>query len=248
MAGRLAGRLVLVTGAGSGIGCATALRAAAEGADIAAVDLAPDGLERLVDDVRRLGRRAEARQADVSDADAITAAVGELARELGPLHIAFANAGTLTRRTTLTELDLDEWNRVIAVDLTGVVLTFRAALANFHPDGGLLLACGSSLALRPGTGLLPYVAAKAGVHAVARSLALELAPRGIRVNVIAPGLTETPMTRGMDGHIERGLESVPLGRLVELSDVAALAVHLMTDEARSVTGSVFPVDAGRTAV
>lgn len=248
MAGRLAGRLVLVTGAGSGIGCATALRAAAEGADIAAVDLAPDGLERLVDDVRRLGRRAEARQADVSDADAITAAVGEMARELGPLHVAFANAGTLTGRTTLTELDLDEWNRVIAVDLTGVVLTFRAALANFHADGGLLLACGSSLALRPGTGLLPYVAAKAGVHAVARSLALELAPRGIRVNVIAPGLTETPMTRGMDGHIERGLESVPLGRLVELSDVAALAVHLMTDEARSVTGSVFPVDAGRTAV
>lgn len=248
MAGRLSGRLVLVTGAGSGIGCATALRAAAEGADIAAVDLAPDGLERLVDDVRRLGRRAEARQADVSDSDAITAAVGELARELGPLHVAFANAGTLTRRTTITELDLDEWNRVIAVDLTGVVLTFRAALANFHADGGLLLACGSSLALRPGTGLLPYVAAKAGVHAVARSLALELAPRGIRVNVIAPGLTETPMTRGMDGHIERGLESVPLGRLVELSDVAALAVHLMTDEARSVTGSVFPVDAGRTAV
>ena len=248
MAGRLSGRLVLVTGAGSGIGCATALRAAAEGADIAAVDLAPDGLERLVDDVRRLGRRAEARQADVSDADAITAAVGEMARELGPLHVAFANAGTLTRRTTITELDLDEWNRVIAVDLTGVVLTFRAALANFHADGGLLLACGSSLALRPGTGLLPYVAAKAGVHAVARSLALELAPRGIRVNVIAPGLTETPMTRGMDGHIERGLESVPLGRLVELSDVAALAVHLMTDEARSVTGSVFPVDAGRTAV
>lgn len=248
MAGRLAGRVVLVTGAGSGIGCATALRAAAEGADIAAVDLAPDGLERLVDDVRRLGRRAHARQADVSDADAISGAVDELARELGPLHVAFANAGTLTRRTTLTELDLDEWNRVIAVDLTGVVLTFRAALANFHADGGLLLACGSSLALRPGTGLLPYVAAKAGVHAVARSLALELAPRGIRVNVIAPGLTETPMTRGMDGHIERGLESVPLGRLVELSDIAALAVHLMTDEARSVTGSVFPVDAGRTAV
>ena len=102
--------------------------------------------------------------------------------------------------------------------------------------------------MRPGTGLLPYVAAKAGVHAIARSLALELAPRGIRVNVIAPGLTDTPMTRGVPGHIDRQIQGVPLGRLVEAPDVAALAVHLMTDEARSVTGSVFTIDAGRTAV
>ena len=86
------------------------------------------------------------------------------------------------------------------------------------------------------------------MHAIARSLALELAPRGIRVNVIAPGLTETPMTRGIPGHIERGLQAVPLGQLVQASDVAALAVHLMTDEARSVTGSVFTIDGGRTAV
>ena len=92
------------------------------------------------------------------------------------------------------------------------------------------------------------MAAKAGVHAIARSLALELAPRAIRVNVIAPGLTETPMTRGVAGHIERQLQGVPLGQLVEAGDVAALAVHLMTDEARSITGSVFSIDAGRTAV
>jgi NAD(P)-dependent dehydrogenase (short-subunit alcohol dehydrogenase family) len=92
------------------------------------------------------------------------------------------------------------------------------------------------------------VAAKAGVHALARSLALELAPRGIRVNVIAPGLSDTPMTQGVPGHIERQLESVPLGHLVDAEDVAALAVHLMSDEARSVTGSLFPIDGGRTAV
>jgi NAD(P)-dependent dehydrogenase (short-subunit alcohol dehydrogenase family) len=146
---RLAGQVVLITGAESGIGRETALRAASEGADIAAVDLDCSGLDSLVEQVRAMGRRAAVRQADVSDA---------------------------------------------------------------------------------------------------RSLALALAPRGIRVNVIAPGLTETPMTRGIPGHIEHGLQAVPLGQLVQASDVAALAVHLMTDEARSVTGSVFSIDGGRTAV
>jgi NAD(P)-dependent dehydrogenase (short-subunit alcohol dehydrogenase family) len=245
---RLAGRVVLITGAESGIGRETALRAASEGADIAAVGLDSSGLDSLVEQVRARGRRAAARPADVSDADALTAAVDELMSELGPLRVAHANAGILTQATTITDLDLDEWNRVLAVNLTGVLLTFRAAVPHFGADGGLLLATGSSTALRPGIGLLPYVAAKAGVHAIARSLALELAPRGIRVNVIAPGLTETPMTRGLSGHIERGLQAVPLGQVVHASDVAALAVHLMTDEARAVTGSVFSIDAGRTAV
>ena len=245
---RLAGQVVLITGAESGIGRATALRAADEGADIAAVGLDDDGLDSLVEQVRALGRRAAARRADVSDADTLTTAVDELVSELGPLRVAHANAGILMQATTITDLDLEEWNRVLAVNLTGVLLTFCAAVRHFGAEGGLLLATGSSTALRPGVGLLPYVAAKAGVHVVVRSLALELAPRGIRVNVIAPGLTETPMTRGTPGHIERGLQAVPLGQLVQATDVAALAVHLMTDEARSVTGSVFTIDAGRTAV
>jgi 3-oxoacyl-[acyl-carrier protein] reductase len=248
MGDRLFGRVVLITGAASGIGRETARRAAGEGADIAAIDVDGDGLGAMVDDVRALGRRAEARRADVSDAAELTASVSDLVHTLGPLRVAYANAGTLTHRTTVTDLDLAEWHRVLAVDLTGVLLTFRAAIPHFTDAGGVLLASGSSLAIRPGIGLLPYVAAKAGVHAMARSLALELAPSGIRVNVIAPGLTDTPMTRGIEGHIERGLESVPLGRLVHLGDVAALAVHLMTDEASSITGSVFSVDAGRTAV
>jgi NAD(P)-dependent dehydrogenase (short-subunit alcohol dehydrogenase family) len=245
--GRLAERVVLITGAGSGIGRETALRAAREGADIAAIGLDERELDALVLDVRALGRRAEWRCSDVSDDAAITAVVAELAAALGPLHAAFANAGTLTHRVSLIDLDVDEWNRVLAVDLTGVMLTFRAVVPHLL-DGGVLLACGSSLAIRPGTQLLPYVAAKAGVHAMARSLALELAPRGIRVNVVAPGLADTPMTRSIDGHIETGLASVPEERLVEIGDVAALAVHLMTDDARSITGAVLPVDQGRTAV
>ncbi len=245
---RLAGQVVLITGAESGIGRETALRAASEGADVAAIGLDDSGLASLVDDVRGIGRQAAARSADVSDADAITAAIDDLVHDLGPLHVAHANAGVLVQANSITDLDLGEWNRVLAVDLTGVMLTFRAAIPHFGAEGGLLLATGSSLAVRPGIGLLPYVAAKAGVHAIARSLALELAPKRIRVNVIAPGLAETPMIRGLAGHIERQLQGVPLGHLVQARDVAALAVYLMTDEARSITGSVFTIDGGRTAV
>lgn len=239
---------MLVTGAASGIGRATALHAAREGAAIAAIGLDSSALDELVDQVRAMGGRGAGRPCDVSDADALETAVDELVSELGGLRVAHANAGVQVPPTSIAELDVDAWNRVLAVDLTGVMLTFRAALPHFGRKGGVLLATGSSLALRPGVGLLPYVAAKAGVHAMAKSLALELAPRDIRVNVIAPGLTETPMTGGIDGYVERQLQGVPLGELVQPDDVAALAVHLMTDEARSVTGSVFSIDAGRTAV
>jgi NAD(P)-dependent dehydrogenase (short-subunit alcohol dehydrogenase family) len=243
---RLSGRVVLITGAGTGIGRATAIRAAAEGADIAAIGIERTHLESLVDEVRAMGRRAEECEADVSDAVAIEAAVAELARRLGPIDVAHANAGILVPPAPMAEIDLDVWHRVLAVDLTGTMLTFRAALQHFDPEGGVLLATGSSLAIRPSVGLLPYVTAKAGVHAMARALALELTPRKVRVNVIAPGLTDTPMTRGVPGHIERQLAGVPTGQLVDIDDVAALAVHLMTDEARSVTGAVFSVDGGRS--
>lgn len=239
---------MLVTGAESGIGRETARRAASEGADVAAIGLDQGGLASLVTEVRSMGRRAASRQADVSDTSAITTAVDELVHELGPLHVAHANAGILLPAAGIGDIDLDGWNRVLAVDLTGVLLTFRAALPHFGPDGGVLLATGSSLAVRPGIGLLPYVAAKAGVHAMVRSLALELAPKRIRVNVIAPGLTETPMTLGIPGHIERGLQAVPTGEIVQPADVAALAVYLMSDEARSITGAVYVIDGGRTAV
>jgi NAD(P)-dependent dehydrogenase (short-subunit alcohol dehydrogenase family) len=201
---------VLVTGAASGIGRATVLRAVAEGARVAVIDEEPEGLEVTVENARAAGGRAVSACVDVADRDALAAAISTLVQELGTLDGVFANAGILPPPRPVELLDATEWDRVLAVNLTGAVMTLVTSVPHVK-DGAALLLNGSSLAIRPREGRLAYVAAKAGVHAVGRALALELAPRRIRVNVIAPGLTDTPMVHAIPDHIETGLPSVPLG-------------------------------------
>jgi NAD(P)-dependent dehydrogenase (short-subunit alcohol dehydrogenase family) len=243
---RLDGKVVLVTGAASGIGAATALLAAREGATLAAIDVDESGLVDSAASVREAGASVAARVADVADGDALRRAIGDLAGELGGFDGVFANAAVLPGPVPVEELDWDAWDRVLAVNLTGAVHTLVLASAHVA-DGGSMLATGSSMAIRPREGRLAYVAAKAGLHAATRALALELAGRRVRVNVLAPGLTDTPMVRAIPGHVETGLASVPLAELVPPEEVAALAVHLLADESRHVTGAVFSVDSGRTA-
>jgi 3-oxoacyl-[acyl-carrier protein] reductase len=246
VARRLRDRTVLITGAGSGIGRATALLAASEGAAIAALDVDEEGLRSTVADARERGAHVAATVADVSDRTALAAAIDSAAAELGPLHGVFANAAVLPPPVPSEAIDWQQWDRILSVDLTGAVATLVSSLRHVG-DGGSLLVSGSSMAIRPREQRLAYVAAKAGLHAAARALALELAPRRVRVNVIAPGLTDTPMVRRIRGHVETGLPSVPLGELVAPEEVAALAVHLLSDDARHVTGAVFSIDGGRTA-
>ena len=213
---------------------------------VAGIDVDGDALSATVDRVRELGGQITSCVADVSDRQALTAAIDSMAGEVGPLHGVFANAGVLPPPIPVEALDWQEWDLVLGVNLTGAVMTLVSSLGHVV-DGGSLLVNGSSLAIRPREGRLAYVAAKAGLHAAARALALELAPRRIRVNVLAPGLTDTPMVRRIPGHIESGLSSVPLGELVAPEEVATLAVHLLSEDSRHVTGAVFSVDGGRTA-
>jgi NAD(P)-dependent dehydrogenase (short-subunit alcohol dehydrogenase family) len=246
MPGRLEGRAVLVTGAASGIGRATVLRATAEGARVAAIDGEPEGLEATAENARVAGGTVTSACIDVADRGALAATIPTLVQEIGTLDGVFANAGILPQPRPVESLDVTEWDRVLAVNLTGAVMTLVTAIPHVR-DGAALILNGSSLAIRPREGRLAYVAAKAGVHAVGRALALELAPRGIRVNVIAPGLTDTPMVHAISGHVETGLPSVPLGELVRPEEVAALAVHLWSDDASHLTGAVLSIDGGRTA-
>ncbi len=235
---------VLVTGAASGIGRATVLRAVAEGARVAAVDEDPEGLDTTVEGARAAGGTVGSACIDIADQNALATTIPSLVRDVGSLDGVFSNAGILPPPRPVEAFDASEWDRVLAVNLTGAVMTLVTSVPHVR-DGGALILNGSSLAIRPREGRLAYVAAKAGVHAVGR--ALELAPRRIRVNVIAPGLTDTPMVHAIPGHVETGLPGVRLSELVPPEEVAALAVHLWSDDATHLTGAILSIDGGRTA-
>ena len=186
------------------------------------------------------------RAVDVGDRGALADAIDSIGSEVGRFDGVVANAGVLPPPRPVEQMDWGEWDAVLSVNLSGALQTLTAALPHVD-EGSSLLVSGSSLALRPREQRLAYVASKAGLHAAARALALELAPRQIRVNVVAPGLTDTAMVRRIPGHVEGGLAGTPLQRLVPPEEVAALAIHLLSDDSRHVTGSVFSIDGGRTA-
>jgi len=226
-----------VTGAGSGIGRATARRFAAEGARVVAADL---DLAAALETCAGL-EHAAAVAADVCDSEDAARMVATTVERFGRLDILHNNAGLAQASTPLAEIGRADWDRILAVNLTAFFLAAQAA-APVMGDG-VMLVTASIAGRRPRPGMAAYVAAKAGVMGLARALALELAPR-IRVNVINPGPANTPMLGAFGLSPDVG-EALPLGRLIEPDDVAGAAVYLASDEARAVTGAVFNVDGGR---
>jgi len=245
---RCAGTVALVTGGQQGIGRAIALALAREGADVALNYLDdPDGASGIAKEIREAGRRCVPVQGDVSRAADVAALVEAAERGLGPVDILINNAGTFPRSAFL-DLSEAEWDRVHGVNLKGSFLVAQAVARRLVGRGarGAIVNLASSAAYRSSPRGVHYVASKAGVVGLTRAMALELAPHGIRVNAIAPGLTDTAQPR--DGHSEAELHvmarQVPLGRMGRPEDVAAVVVFLASSEAQHITGQVIHVNGG----
>ncbi|MQA96876.1 MAG: SDR family oxidoreductase [Streptosporangiales bacterium] len=233
----LAGRRAAVTGAGSGIGREIARRPHAAGAAVTLIDIDADAVRTVA---AELGVGAEPAVADVTDEAALEAAV----RTAAPLHIGVnaAGAGTFGE---ITELAADEWRRILDLCLTGVFLSVKHQ-ARRMPEGGSIINIASLNARQPAQGLSAYCAAKAGVEMLTKVAAMELGARGIRVNAIAPGLVDTPLTTAFtQSEIkDEFLDNTPLGRIGAPEDIASAALFLAGDDSSWMTGDLMLVDGG----
>lgn len=247
---RLDGRTALVTGAGSGIGRGIAVGTAESGAAVACLDLPGEGLDATVAAIVGAGGRAIAIAADVTDAASLAEAVRRTETDLGPLGLAVNSAG-IANAAPAEEMPLAQWQRVVDVDLTGVFLSCqaegRAMLA--HGGGSIVnIASMSGSIVNRGLRQAHYNAAKAGVVHLTKSLAMEWADRGIRVNAISPGYTATPMnTRPEVADQLRTFEAeTPVGRMASVAEIVGPAIFLLGDAAGFCTGVDLLVDGGFT--
>ncbi len=251
---RLAGQVALVTGAGHGIGRASALRLAAEGAAVAALDLRAETARETAAAIEGAGGRSLALTADVADAAQVEAAVGETAARLGPATLLHANAGVLLPGSAV-ELEHDDWERTFAVNVRGMLVAVRAVLPAMLERGrGAVVLTGSSSGLVGEPGLAAYDASKGAVVNLTRQLAADYAGRGVRVNCVCPGWIDTgfndPVLAGMgEAELEAMVSgAVPMRRQGRAEEIAAAVAFLLSDDASYVCGAALSVDGGLTAV
>ncbi len=244
------GRVAVVTGAASGMGLAIARHLAAAGDRVGLLDFQGEAALRAAADLRETGATAMAAEADVTDRGAVDAALDKVRAEFGPIQIMVTSAG-LDAFERFTELRIESWERVLAVNLTGTFHCLQAAVPDMlAARWGRMVTISSSSAQSGAPRMAHYVASKGGVIALTKALALELAPHGITVNSIPPGMIDTPMLRRaeVDGNVAK-LEKIaprviPVGRAGTPEEIAATCGFLCSDEAAFITGQVIGVNGG----
>jgi NAD(P)-dependent dehydrogenase (short-subunit alcohol dehydrogenase family) len=243
--------VVVVTGGGSGIGRAAALRVARDGAAVAVLDANGDGASNTAADIEAHGGRALAFTTDVSDDDAVAAAVHDTAARLGRVTGVVTSAGIFhgPDLQPLHQVDVDTFNRVIAVNLRGTFSVLRHALPLLADGGGAVVTIASTAAIRGHGHGAAYTASKGGVDAMTRLVAVQYGPQGVRANCVCPGGVDTPMTGGVfasDDAKARAKRAIPIGRYAQPEDLADVVAFLLSDDARYVTGQTIPVEGGAT--
>jgi NAD(P)-dependent dehydrogenase (short-subunit alcohol dehydrogenase family) len=251
---RFRDRVVVVTGAAGAIGRAAARRFVAEGARVALLDRSAAGLAQAERALRAAGASAFPVVVEIAEEDSVAAALAAVEAQFGRIDVMFNNAGIGGMDVPVVAMASDDWDQMIAVNLRGVMLSCKYGVpALLRAGGGAIVNMGSSTGRHdtlPGSSA--YMASKAAVEAFSRSLALQVARAGIRVNTICPGIIRTPLSIGQRADADpaaffgRFAERIPLGRVGMPDDIAGIVAYLASDQARAITGASLLIDGGQT--